>query len=220
MSVLCRFRQICLAGLPALALSACDPPPAKDAPGFVREFKAEPPEPRRAEQSSPEALRWLRAWESVREQKKELEEELKKAQKIFDENDFDAILARDPAELDAERLCSLYHLLTRGFFHVEREALLRFLEARARRGPLPEPDAATRLSGRIQTALYKDEWWVVDLESILEVYRKTGDEPIPIPEDLTEEETEELRAEVARLMEKERRLIAELDAKIDALQVR
>lgn len=210
------FAAVCL-------LPACDPvdDPAAAAPP---KFKAPPPEPRRTDSPSRDTAQWLTAWRELREQLAPLEEKLGSMQQLHMENHFDSFLGLNPETLGKDQLCSIFHFLERGYFTVERQILLHLLQRRAARGEegtLSIPvEGGGRLRDRIIAAMQRDELRIVDLETAIEFYSRSGVADIPIPQSMSQEELGELRAAVTGMMDETREKIIAMDAEIAGLRAK
>lgn len=201
-----------------MGLTACDPVEERPGPPGGAAYVAPPVEARRNATPSPEVHRWLAASDSVRKQLTKLRGMLADLQQIHVENHFDGFLAMDPATLDPGQLSYLQHFLERGYFRIEREVLIQLLESHRARAAAPPTAVSNDITGRLQASLQRDETLLIDLESAIARYRAPGDDPFQIPVVLTEEQLTALRAEVTEKLTAERRKIAGLDARIDALR--
>lgn len=84
--------------------------------------------------------------------------------------------------------------------------------------PPPAAPPTSDIAARLQSALRRDETLLIDLETAIERYRSTGEDPIQIPPIISEEELQRTREKVANLLKTERLKIGELDGKIAALR--
>jgi hypothetical protein len=199
------------------ALSACGPAEPEAAPRAP--FRAPLPEPQKAAAPSHENTLWLQAWRDLRERIQPLAEQMLALQKFFTENNLDPLLELDPATLETDRLCSLFHFLERGCFTVEREILVELLERRlARPAPVTVSGSRPRLKDHLAAAMHRDEQRLMDIESAIARYEAATGGDIRIPDSLSPEELYELRTTVSRMMEDARQKVDQLDARIATLQ--
>lgn len=207
-----------------LNLNACRPSDETPAgSGGTPAYIAPAPEPRRNPTPSPEVHQWLQASQSVRTQLTQLHAELASLQQLHVENHFDDFLNLDPATLEPAQLFYLQHFLEHGHFRIERETLLRLLQtSRTRQASAPAAAPAappsSDIAARLQASLRRDETLLIDLETAIDRYRSTGDDPIQVPPIISEEELQRVREKVAALLKTERLEIGELDGKIAALR--
>jgi hypothetical protein len=208
-----------------LLLSACGPgddnASGDNAPGPPPRYRAPLPEPRRTAHPSKETAQWLAAWRDLRTRLAPLEEALAEAQKVHAEYQFDAFLELDPQSIGKDQLCSLYHFLERGWFTVEREAVIHLLERRLERvsaSPVITASGKPRLKDGFAAAMQRDELRMLDLESAIEFYEKPGDADFQIPSSLTEDELAELRGVVTEMLDDTLDTVSKMDEKIARLK--
>jgi hypothetical protein len=216
----CAARLLRMAVPACLLLSACGPSD-ESAAGPPPRYRAPLPEPRRTAKPSKETAQWLAAWRDLRTRLAPLEEALAEAQKVHADYQFDAFLELDPHSVGKDQLCSLYHFLERGWFTVEREAVIHLLERRLERATAPPvitAPARPRLKDGFAAAMQRDELRMLDIESAIEYYQKPGDADFQIPTSLTEDELLELRGAVADMLEETLGTVAEMDEKIARLK--
>jgi hypothetical protein len=209
--------------LPAAAVVCLLPACGPDEPAVTPRapFRAPPPETRKTDRPARENSLWLQAWRDLRERIQPLTEQMLELQKFFAENNLDPLLELDPATLETDRLCSLFHFLERGCFTVEREILVELLERRLTR-PQTALSAADgrrlRLKDHLAAAMQRDEQRLMDIESAIVRYQAVTGGDFHIPESLTPEELYELRTTVRRMMDETRHAVDQLDARIASLQ--
>lgn len=203
-----------------LAAVSCRPAGSTPAPRRT-EFIPPPPEPARAATST-SAATWLSAWESVREELSRLSAELETEQAPYTGWSPAEYLEADPASLSDDELGCLVEYLRRGYFRVEREALVAWLERRKQHlgQSAAEPAVTGRgaIAHRLQSAMRNDEQMLVDLEAVISIYQRIDRSAFTVSESLTEPERARMLAEAVRLREAEQKTIAELDRRISDLQ--
>lgn len=213
----------------ALVLSSCDDSGRviESRSGFTtREpIQLEMPERRVGKRDiTPETYRFLEAIGKMEAQISDLEVDLDKAQELHESYDFDAFLNLDPWTVEKESLFYLSHFCDAGHFTVQRKVLLSLLEQRVirkRNESLREasPDGRKDLEQRLAEAMLFREERIMDLEHVLHVYdTRQGAQEFIVPDYVSPEDLETLRANVAERLGQQRALVVELDQEIALLK--
>ncbi|MGI8601441.1 MAG: hypothetical protein ACR2OZ_00415 [Verrucomicrobiales bacterium] len=178
----------------------------------------QPPKTRRLDPNTFALIYRLRESGLMHEQ---LEKQFDEAQAFFRENQLDGLLDLDPWTLPADELYYLHHFCEKGYFTAEREILIKLLENRLGRrtfGSLARTPASSGVAARLQTAVSSREERIDDLRTAMDVYRRGRETEISVPQNLTPEQDQSLRAVVVQKIAEERRKRDALDARVAELQ--
>lgn len=214
----------------SLLLVGCSDPSVEEAAESLDDTPIEVsviPEPRRGRPDSPirpETYRYLAAIGELESQILDLQDELDSHQDLHQEYEFDSFLKMDAQTIGKDGLFYLEHFCLNGYFTIEREILVRLmvkqLERKASDAAIAAAGSGT-LDERISRAMLEREQRMVDIESVLELYRSRDiSAEIEVPNFVEPADLASKRDTVVALLEGEREKVNALDGQISLLQKR